>query len=134
MGWQNGALCCGLTNLYYSEKGNSIEAIVNKTIAKTICSICSCQQQCQEEYDSLPIENQIGIWSGLSSEQQRRRKLQEQPQDKTTINTKQQKDFLSPKTQQRIRTVGQENTEIARLNEWLIYELQEKNDSNDKQN
>ena len=64
MGWQNGALCCGLTNLYYSEKGNSIEAIVNKTIAKTICSICSCQQQCQEEYDSLPIENQIGIWSG----------------------------------------------------------------------
>lgn len=65
--WRDQAACKGLTNLFYTERGEpSVQA-------KRVCARCPVQAECRE----AGMAEHFGIWGGLSEQERRqeRRKI-----------------------------------------------------------
>lgn len=62
--WHERAACKGLTDLMYSERGESTRE------AKAVCASCPVRRQCRES--ALERNEQWGVWGGMSGKERRR--------------------------------------------------------------
>lgn len=127
MSWIKNGFCVGLpTDWFFPPRGNSVDSIITRSLARTTCSICPYKDQCSEEFEELKKEWKLGIWGGLTEKDRKRIKKSAAIDGAVTAETiikRHQKEFLSERTQNRMIKKSETDPKVKQINEWLIYEL-----------